>query len=402
MKTDSFFSFFFSSIAALLIVSCTSGRIEDFKTSLEDAENQVKPDTLKLCFAGDIMAHKPNFDMTDYSIIWDDIRAITGSSDFSFANLETTIDDINPAQTYPKFCVHSSYADEAVKAGFNVFSLANNHINDYELSGINSTQSWANKVSNDSKNSTRTVYFSGLHKKAEPFSYSYIEKNGWKILFIAVTELLNQYTYTSYINFVPPSTKGRAEFMESLKKLRSEHECDIFILSLHTAETEYELATTTKQNQYYLDLLNKADVDIIWANHPHVVKPWSRIYSSKSDKLLMRANGNTISGQRWQPDFSNPSDIKEYTGDSVLLNVVLEKTPADTAYDLQTKKHVQIKSIEPIFITTYIDSSWNFIIKRLNHSFISELEKEGRSDWAKYLKERKKIMKNTKENIIWQ
>ena len=192
--------------------------------------------------------------------------------------------------------------------------------------------------------------------------------------------------------------------MESLKKLRSEHECDIFILSLHTAETEYELKTSAKQNQYYLDLLNKADVDIIWANHPHVVKPWSRIISAEdsahADKLLMRANGNTISGQRWQPDFSNPSDIKEYTGDSVLLNIVLEKTPADNA--LQAKKHVQIKSIEPVFITTYIDSEWNFIIKRLNDSFISELEKEGRSDWAQYLKERKKIMEAIKENTIWQ
>ncbi len=422
MKVRVFFKFIFYIFPVLLILSCASGKISDFKTqSAEEEKNEHETETLSLCFAGDIMAHKPNFEMKNYGIIWDDVRHIISKADFSFANLETTIDDINPPQTYPKFRVHSSYADEAVKAGFNVFSLANNHINDHELSGINSTQIWAQKIAAKTKNSGRPVYFSGIRSKNEPFSYCIIQKGSWKILFIAATELLNQYTNTSYINFTPPSQKGRQDFIEHLKKLRTENNCDLFILSLHTAETEYSLVTSEKQNNFYLDLLNQAEVDIIWANHPHVVKPWSLVKKSQNphnnlqesaikpqkpkmpEKLIMRANGNTISAQRLEPNFSTPDDIHEYTGDSLLLNVILEKTASDTEFSGQKKNYpVRIKSVEPVFITTYIDSEWNFIIKRLNESFIEELKKEGKINWANYLTERKKILTDIKENTIWQ
>ncbi|MDE6068716.1 MAG: CapA family protein, partial [Treponemataceae bacterium] len=43
---------------------------------------------LKLTFAGDIMAHTQNFQMDDFSLIWNDIREKVGAADFAFANLE--------------------------------------------------------------------------------------------------------------------------------------------------------------------------------------------------------------------------------------------------------------------------------------------------------------------------
>ena len=64
---------------------------------------------LTLLFAGDIMAHKPNYSMSDYSVIWKDIAPLALSCDFSFANIEAPVDDSIPYATYPRFNMHSEY-----------------------------------------------------------------------------------------------------------------------------------------------------------------------------------------------------------------------------------------------------------------------------------------------------
>lgn len=438
----------------MLFFSCAGRKIADFKDIEKVAENtDIIPDTISFCFAGDIMAHRENFSMKNYSIIWDDIRETVSSADFSFANIETVIDDNEAPQTYPNFSVHSDYIEEVVKAGFNVFSLANNHINDQGWKGINSTIKWSEKISLQT-DSSRKLYFSGLHYLGNDFSYCLIEKEGWKIIFIAATELLNQYNSLSYINYTEPTQKGRQRFIERLKKIKSENDCDLFILSLHTAETEYVLETSSKQNQFYMDLLNNAGVDIVWANHVHVARPWSVVVNKREtdkreadklgvdkreadkrevDKLLMRANGNTISGQRRAPHFKTPEEIMEYTGDGLLLYVTFEKKvynggnsiedciaantgktenrtggkPTDDnsgekKFELKPEKKIKLKSIEPIFITTYITPEWNFVIKKLDDNFIQSLEIQNRKTWAAYLKERKKLMEKIKGNTICQ
>ena len=91
---------------------------------------------LVLTFGGDIMAHTPNFSMADYSMIYADIEEIIQNDDLTFANLETPVHDGRPYENYPTFNVQPPYAQAAIDAGFDVFSLANNHSNDQGLEGM--------------------------------------------------------------------------------------------------------------------------------------------------------------------------------------------------------------------------------------------------------------------------
>ena len=351
---------------------------------------------LTLLFAGDIMAHKPNYSMSDYALIWKDIAPLALSCDFSFANIEAPVDDSLPYSTYPRFNMHSEYPEASIRAGFNVFSLANNHSNDQGLSGMKHTREWAEKTESAHKGTEREVFFSGLKKSGgDAIGYKIIKKNGWTIIFCAVTEVLNEKDHIEYMDYVPPAHDAREAFGNRIRHIRAENPCDIFILSIHANVPEYIRSVSQAQRSYYYKLLD-CGADIIWANHPHVVQEREFI-GKKSErrfsKLILYANGNTISAQRHKPAFNAPDDPHEYTGDGLLYKVIYyKKEKGGIAILHETKAH---------YITTYITTAYQFVIKYLDDDFISYLENAGRREWMRYIAARKIIMENTRVRKTW-
>ncbi|MDR2860605.1 MAG: CapA family protein, partial [Elusimicrobiota bacterium] len=59
--------------AFLLLSSCMP------KQTVSNIEHAQQEQTLSLTFAGDIMAHKVNFSMSDYSLIYADIKNVLQS-----------------------------------------------------------------------------------------------------------------------------------------------------------------------------------------------------------------------------------------------------------------------------------------------------------------------------------
>lgn len=376
----------------IFFASCsTTSKISDKNT---DVVEQNKNE-LSLIFAGDIMAHRPNFSMKDFSKIWKDTKDIIQKSDFAFANIESPIDNTLDFSTYPNFNMQEQYPLAAINAGFNVFSTINNHSNDQALQGIMNTISWTEKIHQERKNTQRPVYFNGLNKiKNSEISYNTIYHKNWKIIFCAVTEILNRNDYKAYFNYVPYTEKGRNNFINYVNKIKTETNCDLFILSVHTQEPEYVTEVTKKRKEYFHKLLNNG-VDIIWANHPHVIQEREIIgnkETNKLNKIIMYANGNTISGQRWEPQLENPFNEREYTGDGLLFFVKLEKDDSG----------IKINETKPYYITTYINTAWEFVTKKLDQDFIDYLNEVDRKKWATYIQKRKEICESTKENIIWQ
>jgi poly-gamma-glutamate capsule biosynthesis protein CapA/YwtB (metallophosphatase superfamily) len=352
--------------------------------------------SLTLLFGGDIMAHRQNFGMNDFSVIWKDVSTLISSADFSFANIEAPVDDDIPYASYPEFNMHHEYPEAAINAGFNVFSIINNHSNDQNYSGMMHTYDWAQKISSLYADTPRPVYFSGLHnKKNEPVDFVVITKKNWTIIFCAVTEILNKKDYKEYMNYVPPDTHARTEFKKRIQEIKIQNPCDIFVLSIHAAVPEYVHEISSAQRKYYHELLDSG-ADIVWANHPHVVQ--EREIISKKDaespsKLIMYANGNTISGQRREPVLDSPYGTREYTGDGLLFKVTYTKT-SDSAAPV-------IADTQSHYVTTYIDTGYQFIIKYLDDDFIQYLKNTGRSKWSSYIMERKKIMEKTKVTKTW-
>lgn len=357
-------------------------------------------DEIKLLFAGDIMAHTNNYHISSFDKIWRDVKYLIDGNDLVFANIEAPVDTTKPVSSYPNFNMPQNYVQAAVDAGFNVFSLCNNHSNDQYLDGIKETLKTVDRICEQAaKNAIpRSLYFSGLkNSKESEFSYNIIEKSGWKILFLPMTELLNRPDFSEYINYIKTDDASRNEFIDYVKKLREKNPCTIFILSFHTAEPEYTRNITSRQEKFYKELI-KNGVDIIWANHAHIIKNRKIIVDTETncDKLIMYANGNTISGQRRNPDLTskNPNGERDNTGDGLLYRVILKK---------EDNGSVKIKKCEPIFITTYINTAYEFVIKPLNDSFVQYLYDVPRTNWAKYIERRIKInYEATKDLIEWQ
>ena len=375
-------------LSLLLFSSCATTK--NASSSLS-SQNAAPESELSLLFAGDVMAHAPNYKITDFDRIWRDIRPLVSSSDLAFANIEAPVANDIPWNTYPQFNMHTEYVEAAIKAGFNVFSLTNNHTNDQYLDGIKQTKKYFD--------SRKGIWACGLKEKSGgPLTYKIIHKNGWKILFVSITELLNRNDFASYIDYYPSKESKRNQLIEELKKLQDESKADLFVLSVHTDEPEYVIKVTESHKKFFRRIIEECRADIIWANHPHVVKIFEETAASshytqdlgqKNRKaFIMYANGNTISAQRTNPQFAAPDTPRDYTGEGLLLKLKARK---------MSDGSVILSDYEPHLITTYITPAWQFVIKLLDDDFIATLDRAELVTWAKYLTERKKLMEKVLE-----
>lgn len=360
-------------------------------------EENITNNELKLLFTGDIMAHFENYNISSYDKIWQDVKEFIEAADLSFANIESPVDTTKSASSYPNFNMTKKYVNAIINTGFDVFSLCNNHTNDQGLDGIKQTIKTFSELQQENLEQNRKIYFSGTKlNSTDEFSYNFIEHNDWKILFLPITELLNRPSYSSYINFVKNDEESHTKLKNYIKKLDKENPNDIFILSVHTKEPEYSRTVTDEQENFYKELLD-CGVDVLWANHAHIIKNRKYIFDAenKSQKVIMYGNGNIISGQRRSPELEskNPIGERDNTGDGLMIEITFTKD----------NKNVQIKNVKNIFVTTYINTANEFVVKPLNQQFINYLYDVPRKDWAKYIERRNKINNQyTKDLIEWR
>ncbi len=376
--------------------------------NLHSIENTSSiPAALQFTFAGDLMAHAVNFNMSAYDLIYTDVEKILHNDDLSFVNIETPVCDALPLSTYPCFNVHTPYLRAAIGAGFDVLSLANNHTNDHGKTGIDGTLAAVRTVQKEryaSEISPRLLIFSGLKDSDnDRIQVTPLVYKGWNILFCSVTEILNSYDSSKdRLYYSAPTKQGRSALISLIKEARKRYPCDLFILGLHLNEPEYG-RTVSEAKKAWFKQLGEAGVDIIWAHHPHVMQSWETItverplllrkaastgYTGISDLkeaavseqckvFCMYSMGNFISGQRWHTRYDEPAFYREYTGDAVLLQLTCTRNKAGRA-DF---------SVLPMLITQYNEPEYP-VVKRFTQDWIETLgEKE-----KKYFKKRFELM----------
>ena len=217
----------------------------------------------------------------------------------------------------------------------------------------------------------------------------------YKIAFIAVTELLNTWKNYEEINYVPPTKKGRAAFVQKIGAMKEALQPDLFIVSVHTSEEEYVLTVLPEVQKFYKDLL-AAGADIVVSNHPHVIRP-VELLGQKADKKIRKAiiyaNGNTISGQRRLLNYEEPEQIWNYTGDGRLFEMEL-------AID---EKGFFALNYKTTFITAFTPQGERSpVIKRLDENFIKTLSENGQEKDSKYYQARLDALKKIKDILTWQ
>ncbi|MEW5814129.1 MAG: CapA family protein [Spirochaetota bacterium] len=348
--------------------------------SIRHEEPRLPP--LNLSLVGDIMAHDVNYSRPPYSKIYERVKNYFMQDDLTFGNLEFPIDPDKPMSNYPLFNIHPAYVKAAVEAGFDVFSLANNHICDQGPDSILKTLDEIEKIKKE-----KEIFYSGIkNDENAPYRITTIMKKGWKIGFLALTEFLNIRDSEEYVYLLDYHNKEtRDELINLIKK--STEDYDLLILSYHGG-VEYASAASTEKISFFYDLID-AGVHIVWGHHPHVLQPWEIKEVKGLKRLIIPSAGNFISGQTWNID-PVKSDIEKNltaTGESAIYSVKVAKSGLRTA----------IISVKAVPIANYQHPEYGMIVYPFE-----ELLKEKLPDrWSEFYKNRfKEVQKMLADNYI--
>jgi len=248
--------------------SSLQANILSIERQANEAKDQLAAENpTSLIFVGDIMLGRDveksiNKKEEDWNFIFLKSADFLQTADLVFGNLEGSISSHGKNQgSIYSFRFNPLIAPALKSAGFNVISLANNHILDWGGEALADTISILKENNIDSVGA-------GLNR--EKANSPVIKKiNGTKIAFFAFTNLYPEGLEASQNN-PGVSSFDLEKIKEEIKNLKQSGRADIVIISLHWGE-EYKKEANDFQKQIARSLVNFG-ADILIGHHPHVVE----------------------------------------------------------------------------------------------------------------------------------
>lgn len=258
------------------ISGCYQQSVVETEQKLPESEKEVvserHPTRFTIVAVGDIMLARGVggwIRRNSVNYPFEHTREIISGGDIAFGNLETTL--ATSGTKLPGKGIWFRAVPEAAQglknAGFDILSLANNHILDYDtpalMETIETLERWHLGNVGAGEN---------LKKARQPLM---IIENGMKVGFLAYNEFYNYYySYFYKRNFEATDVQaGTAPMKEELieedvKRLREI--CDIVVVSLHWG-TEDSNNTNNNQKELAHKIIDWG-ADVILGHHPHVLQ----------------------------------------------------------------------------------------------------------------------------------
>lgn len=252
-------------------------------------------DYVRILFAGDAMQHSNQFQWAwdaqtrkyDYEPNFRYLQPYIAQSDINIVNVETTFPGYKYCG-YPQFRTPDAFFYALTDAGFDVFALANNHVNDSGQRGLQRSLKVMNQYPT-----------MGAYLNAEQREQQYpiiIRIAGLKIAVFNATYGTNQ---------IPPVAPNIVNYIETeqieldVAKSLKDSTIDMRIMYIHWG-TEYQLRHNAYQRglaQWLADL----GFDVIIGSHPHVVQDQEVLTASDGRQVpVVYSLGNLVSNQRWK------------------------------------------------------------------------------------------------------
>jgi poly-gamma-glutamate synthesis protein (capsule biosynthesis protein) len=234
----------------------------------------------------------------NYNQLYNDFLPIIRNADFAITNLEAPllINGTPIKKTGPAIKAVPETIDALKFAGFNLLTLANNHIMDYGAEGL------INTIKLCGKKEISIVGAGENHQKASQTIYKQI--NGINIAFINVSE--NEWSTTNSSN---PGAHPLNPVANYYKIKEAEEFADYLILIVHGGHEMYNLPSPRMKETYrfFVD----AGADVIIGHHTHCYSGYE-IYKGKT---IFYSLGNFLfDSKNYKPDIW-------YFGFAVRLNV---------------------------------------------------------------------------------
>lgn len=279
------------------------------KSSVAPAQDSTEDGVLHIVAVGDNVVHEKIYksadtdqDVWNYDGLYEHIREDIERADLASVNEECVLmanhEDVSG---YPAFGAPAEIGDALVNAGFDVVTMATNHVYDKGENGIlQSVEFW--------ETSHPDTVFLGIHKDQEAArEIRTVEIEGIKVALLNYTCLING----GKQNEIPTGMvdyANEAKMRADVQQARSL--ADLVIVYLH-AGTEYEDKPDEQQKEL-LKMLLEEGVDITICSHPHVLQGYETLQNESGKQMLVYYSlGNFISSQK-EPDclLGGMADIK--------------------------------------------------------------------------------------------
>ena len=257
-------------------------------------ESQINVKPISLIFVGDIMFDRSiknvveKYGGGDFRFPFIFVADALGKADLTFGNLEGPISKRGKNQgSIYSFRMGGGAADALTFSGFDVMSLANNHILDWGKSALIDTISVL-RVNN--------IDAIGAGKNYEEANSPVVKEIGnTKIAFLAYTNLYPKSLDASE-NSAGVSDFDLEKIKNKVKNIKETKKADLVILSLHWGE-EYKTSHNLYQEKIAHDLIDTG-ADLIIGHHSHVIQELEQY----KDKWIAYSLGNFLFDQNFSEE----------------------------------------------------------------------------------------------------
>lgn len=277
--------------------------------ALNFPEKEKTVTTVTLVAVGDIMpgrtVEQKILKHNDWTYPFKETYQVTTTGDIVFGNLESPLIEGPIVQAGGMVFRASPKSVEGLTfGGFNILSLANNHMKNQGTEGIQKTIEYLDNagIKHTGAGLTETM-------AREP---AVVEKKGVKFGFLAYVD--SSFTPDSY---EATASRSGSPFLNEQKLIEDitnlKDNADVIIISMH-AGAEYSIEPNQKQISFARTAIDNG-ASLVIGHHPHVVQPIERY----KDGYIFYSLGNFIFDQMWS----------ERTRESVIAIITFKNTELD-------------------------------------------------------------------------
>lgn len=334
--------------------------------------NDALYDYASIVVAGDVIAHQNILELAyqdDGSYCFDElfepIMPFVQKADVAIVNQEGPLvsESSLVSGEFPQFGVPAEMASAYAQAGFDAVALANNHILDRGVEGIQQTQDELEAAG------LSTVGLLSPGENTSPYQPLIIETNGIRIGLVNATSLLNGADSSDEAQLVAQTGQGN-ELIEYVRELSSR--VDFTLCYLHAGE-EYSFEPTQDEGALAECLIDAGAQTVIYS-HPHVVQRAETLVTDAGNTgVVFYSLGNLIASQ------TDPN-----TAEGLLAQIIVRKEK-----DSDAKAVVADFSAIPTVCHITEDSAQVFMLEDYDATLAREhWFSETDSDWLAHVRER--------------
>ncbi|MDO4623559.1 MAG: CapA family protein [Eubacteriales bacterium] len=258
----------------------------------------------------------------DFTKVYADTADFIKKHEINWIDVETTINTEIEPSGYPQFSTPGENGKALVDAGFNIFSLANNHTYDLGAEGISAAEKyWSsmqeqykicttglaslNAGASGSADLTSGYEEQGLAPQTNVIVDEipvYTCKNGKTVAFLTYVESTNPQSESDYAMYEKPEgsskrviyTYERDLIREQIKA--ADEKADAVVVSCHWGNEDTHTITDTQQSM--AQFLADCGADLILGDHPHVIQNGAWISAQDGRQVFcIYSFGNFVSTQ---------------------------------------------------------------------------------------------------------